>query len=354
MMAWLKQRAQRQWPLKRGKKMPLTVRPRRPLAYDAMVNQAANARPRFFVLSGCQGAMVAGYLQALTLGQASHRYLSQAKIKTFIEGEWQHYRPELEAVDYIVTQKKKLADFLVSHTPYKHKVRYFPIINVKGFHPDIVYLRNGAERFVGPMGDYHSLIITAAYFAGLSETEARACFTPTVYRGLGFVEQFDQSRHALQKRFSAEGIDLQKDIQRWDQHGTWMRTVNHPKGFVIHDVVVRVLERDGISLHNTASSRVDWVEDDLARSAEWPAYPGLGLSQNTALGDSESARNTSLIFKTPYKYQGKSILLDIESFVSHSYASLEGVSFDEMSTNGADLATAVQFLRDHQLSHSLV
>lgn len=92
----------------------------------------------------------------------------------------------------------------------------------------------------------------------------------------------------------------------------------------------------------------------LGRSAEWPVYPGLGLSQSTASEGSEFVRNTSLIFKTPYKYQGKSILLDIESFISHSYSSLENVRFDALSTNGADLVTAVQLLREHQLSHSLV
>ena len=357
MLNWLMQLTKRPWPFSQAKKKALPNTPRRPLAYEAMLKQATNAGPRFFVLSGCQGAMVAGYLQTLTLGKASHLYLSQDKIKTFIDGEWQHYRPELEAADYIVTQKKNLADFLVSHTSYKHKVRYFPVINVKGFHPDIVYLRKGSERLVGPMGDYHSLIITAAYFAGLSEKQALACFSQTTYRALGFVDQFEHSRHALVKRFAEESIDLQGDMQRWDQQGTWMRTVNHPKAHVIHDVVVQVLKRDGIPLHNTAPSNVDWVEDNLARSAEWPVYPGLGLCNSNPLVNSEITRNTSLIFKSPYTYQGQSILLDMVSFVSYSYRSLENAGLEELTTNGADLAFAVRLLRDQperQHSPSLV
>ena len=306
--------------------------PRRPLAYDAMIANSKAARPRFLVLSGCQSKMIAGFLEVLTLGNANYHFLSIKKVETFCKDGWKEYQVDLDNADFIYTQKKQVADFLLSQNRYKDKVFYFPVINCAYFHPDIAYMQHDGERLVGPMGDYHSILITAAYFAGFTQQQTLAFFKPEVYKLLGFDEKKDKERTTLLARFKKEGIDLSSCISRWDSEGQWMRTVNHPTRRVIYEVVLKVLIRDDIKAINHSPSLVDWVEDDLARSAEWPLYP-------------QDDDNSILIFKSPYSGLGKGIYFDLNGFVEYSFTSLELVEKNKLSVSGCRLDEVIEILK---------
>ncbi|MCH4810014.1 WcbI family polysaccharide biosynthesis putative acetyltransferase [Vreelandella neptunia] len=307
--------------------------PRRPLAYEAMIENSKSARPRFLVLSGCQSKMIAGFLEILTLGQASYHFFSIKKVEAFSKDGWKEYQADLDNADFIYTQKKQIADFLLSQDRYKDKVFYFPVINCAFFHPDIAYMQHNGERLVGPMGDYHSILITAAYFAGFTQQQTLAFFKPEVYKLLGFDVKKDKERAALLSRFANEGIDLSSCMTRWDCEGQWMRTVNHPTRRVIYEVVQKVLIRDDIEIVNHSPSLVDWVEDDLARSAEWPLYPKDG-------------DNSLLIFKSPYAGLGKGIYFDLNKFIEYSFASLILVEKNKLSVNGCRLDDVINSLKN--------
>lgn len=310
---------------------------RRPLAYESMLQQADEASPRFLVLSGCQAQMVSGFLETLTLGRSTYHFLSLPKVANFQAEEWQRYKKDLDAADLIYTQKPKVADALRAMSAYRDKVRYFPVISCAAYHPDISYMRREGERCVGPMGDYHSVLATAAYFAGKSRAQAAACFHPVVYEQVGFTQKAHSERAAFLKRFAQHGIELSQRLKAWEHEGTWMRTINHPTRRVVHDVVAQVLQRDGIAIENPSPSVKDWVDDDLARSAEWPVYPGV---MGEAVDDAVLARER-LLFKSPYKRSGRSLFMNLDQLIDHTYASLEGTRQDQVKLNNADLGKAV-------------
>ncbi|MBE0405171.1 WcbI family polysaccharide biosynthesis putative acetyltransferase [Halomonas citrativorans] len=305
--------------------------PRRPLAYEAMIENAQAAKPLFLVLSGCQHKMIAGFLETLTLGKANHYFLSIEKVNAFDKGGWKAYQEELDKADYIYTQKKKVADFLLSQHRYKDKVYYFPVISCAYFHPDIAYIQHSGKKQVGPLGDYHSILVTAAYFAGLSQQQALMAFKPEIYNALGFEEKKQRERAAFINRFKKEGVDLSSCVARWDKDGQWMRTVNHPVRYVIYEIVYQVLQRDEVPIANHSPSVVDWVEDDLARSAEWPLYPLNG-------------NNDFLIFKSPYSFLDKGIYFNLKKFVEYSFASLDGVDRENINVMGCDIEKAINVL----------
>lgn len=311
--------------------------PRRPLAYDSMLQQADEASPRFLVLSGCQSQMIAGFLEVLTLGRSEYHFLSLPKVANFQAEEWRRYKEDLDAADFIYTQKPKVADALRTMPAYRDKVRYFPVINCAAYHPDISYMRREGERLVGPMGDYHSVLATAAYFAGKSRLQAVACFEPDVYQQAGFTQKANSEKAAFFKRFAEHSIDLSQHLSAWERDGPWMRTLNHPVRRVVHDVVVQVLKRDDVAIENASPSRMDWVDDDLARSAEWPVYPGV---MGEPLDDASLARER-LLFKSPYKRAGRSLFMNLEQLVDYTYASLEGTRRDQVKLNSCDLDKAI-------------
>jgi hypothetical protein len=307
--------------------------PRRPLAYEAMIENSQTAKPRFLVLSGCQSKMIAGFCEVLTLGQSSYHFLSIQKVEGFAKGGWKSYQEDLDNADFIYTQKRQVADFLLSHNNYKDKVYYFPVINCACFHPDIAYMQHDGERLVGPMGDYHSLLITAAYFAGFTQRQTLGLFNPDVYSALKFDVKKERERAGFIAKFKKEGIDLTAAITRWDSEGQWMRTVNHPIRNVIFEIVLKVLQRDGVEVVNHSPSVVDWIEDDLARSAEWPLYP---LDGDTSL----------LIFKSPYSGSGNGIYFNLEKFIEYSFASLLMVDKEKLNVNGRNLDEMIKVLED--------
>ncbi|WP_081194370.1 WcbI family polysaccharide biosynthesis putative acetyltransferase [Halomonas sp. BC1] len=306
-----------------------------------MIRDAGQARPRFLVLSGCQSPMISGFLETLTLGQSSYHFLSVPKVNAFSQGGWESFKPDLDAADFIYTQKPKVAEALAALPQYADKVRYFPVLACAAFHPDISYMHREGERFVGPMGDYHSVLITAAYFAGKCPRQALECFHPEVYEKVGFMKKSATEKSQLLERFRASGIELAKSVEEWERQGPWMRTLNHPTRRAMHDLVVKVLGRDGLPVCNTSPALVEWVDDNLARSAEWPVYPGLlevpdeGIDQ--ALG--------RMLFKSPYKLGDRSLFMNLNQFIDYTYASLEGTLRDKATLNNFDLETAIDVVR---------
>nr|WP_255722381.1 WcbI family polysaccharide biosynthesis putative acetyltransferase [Ectothiorhodospira lacustris] len=314
---------------------------RRPLAYEEMIKDARNSGPRFLVLSGCQGKMISGFLEILTMGQSTHHFMGASKMKAFQDDGWEFYKEAMDAADFIYTQKTQVADFLASKPEYCDKVLYFPVIASGFFHPDISYMRYKGELFAGPVGDYHSVLITASYFAGLTQGQALNCFHPDVYEIVGFCQKAKNERKAFLENFDRAGIDLSEVVMERDKDGPWMRTLNHPKPQMIYDVVKRVLERDGLSIRNQSASAVEWVEDNLAQSAEWPLYPGI---HGEPVENVVQARQ-SMLFKSPYRDLGKGLMFDLEKLIYYTYVSLSKTQLKDVSLNNFDLHKAIKAVR---------
>lgn len=277
----------------------------------------------------------------MVLGTSSHYFIgSPQRIADFCKEGWKTYKADLDQADVVYTQKLKIYNFLLQCEDYKEKVRFVPLMNCAAFHPDMTYMRHNGTKLVGPMGDYHSILVTAAYFAGLSQNAAISLFRPDVYEAMGYFSKSQVEIESFEQRFRQNDIDVEDLIV--SHKGAWMRTLNHPRSSMVVHLVSRILERDGIAIKNRSPSVCDWIEDNLAKGPEWPLYPGLLESVSMADGEGD---DTTMIFKSPYKSNGKAIFLGLDRLVEYSYASLQGVEMTGVKMLNHDLNDAVETLK---------
>jgi hypothetical protein len=153
------------------------------------------------------------------------------------------------------------------------KVRLYPSIDYVGFHPDVVYVRNGTGAFVtGPLGDYQSSIAFYAWLNDLNEADAIELFSERAYEMLGFYDYPLASAAALSDSEASTHISLSRLIPTWSASGCWMHSINHPKAFVLADLAEALLAREGIKANPNV---VQYVHDYLADGPVFPVYPEI-------------------------------------------------------------------------------
>jgi hypothetical protein len=187
-------------------------------------------------------------------------------------------------------------------------VRVLPLIQFDAYHPDLCWLTDDAGFVKGPLGDYHSQIVTAAYFRGLSVGDARARFTHSRFEQFGFLDRWVAARDRLLGEFRAAGLPLDRYYPAWSARGPFMHSVNHPAIHVIYDVASALLEAEG----RIPVRAAPMPHDNLLNGSIFPIYPEIA--------DRLSVRG-SYLFKLPAQYR----CIDLDEFISGSYAALDAL-----------------------------
>lgn len=297
---------------------------RKPKGYEEFKTLSSQNKKNAIVISGCQGRMIADLLQSGgRFGFVENIFLTPEQIKNFVSSRGKTHDKLLEQADIIFTQKQQVFEMLKNDTQTAKKVRFIPLAEYAGLQPDQCNLidTNSGSVIVGPMGEYQSKILAAAFFAGLDAETAVKAFSSDVYNEFGFYEIASKSKARLLNQESLTGYPLQKMIQRWDATGKWMRTVNHPKKIVLTDLVKHALEKEGI---HPIPDFDDFVIDDLAENADWPQYGGAEKEES-------NIQVLPLVFKRPKAFSpnaNSAEFLTLREFTDMFYKSMEGYSLD--------------------------
>jgi len=265
------------------------------------------------VLGNCQSGHVTRCLQAL------------------LGGDWpMNELITLDVVEQMADGRRDLTDWFENHDKvflqpwiwnalkarYGHmqqKVVLYPSVTFLAFHPDLVYVataRDGAV-FVGPCGHYHSSLAFFAWKSGLSATDALKLYNRDIYQRLGFFDFWQSSCDTLRAEGQACGLALDSLLDRWILQGCFMHSINHPKVFVVFEIVAHLLQQLGIA---TLLDSAPYVRDYLADSHVWPVYPEIG----ERLGIPGSYR---FKLSAPGMRPDEPVrLLDLENFILQSYA----------------------------------
>jgi Polysaccharide biosynthesis enzyme WcbI len=238
------------------------------------MNDGPFRRLRIAIVGGCQ---VAG------LSATAKRLLPGAEVAAWHVGVHPKCSDEellasLAGFDTVISQ---LSDW-DGHVPLRITrlreqglpVVYLPVMVFPGFHPDITYISGSGGLVRGPMVDYHSIIVAAAFTLGLPESRVAALFNALIFTELGYFEVFDAAKAALFANFKQEGIDLSPLFDFWMQQvGQFMYTVNHPHILVMSTLCRHALAQAGRL--EPGASLPDDIDDSLAQHFRWPAYPAL-------------------------------------------------------------------------------
>jgi hypothetical protein len=151
----------------------------------------------------------------------------------------------------------------------------FPGFSFWGQQPDSFYPEGPQPVSAAKAGTMQSRIAMTAFLLGKSRHEALAAFNETVYEKLGYFAVYDPGRQALINHYAAAGIDITEAMARWESKGSFLYLHNHPKMFVIHDLLCGAVVDRLISAQEIAAARPRLAElpDHLANFAVWPVYP---------------------------------------------------------------------------------
>ncbi len=180
----------------------------------------ARVNKRFLVLSGCQGRMIADLLQSgVGLAHVENIFLNNENYNRFISSKGQSLSHLFSQADIIFTQKKGVYDILKELPETCSKARLIPLIEYTGFHPDQCYLTdlNSGNIIVGPLGEYHSTILAAAYFAGLNADAAVRSFNASTYKAFEYGRFISESKKSLISQELNTNFPLAKMFDQWEK-----------------------------------------------------------------------------------------------------------------------------------------
>jgi hypothetical protein len=154
---------------------------------------------------------------------------------------------------------------------------FIPHFFFGGLHPDIFRLVNAPLSVLGG-GAMYSRLATVSFLLNRTEGETAALFNRDIYAAAGYLSAFDAERARCIATFAEAGIDIRDLFDAWLSRGSFVYTYNHPKSFVLADILLRALIGRLLTEAEArdAKDRLYAVEDYLAPRGTWPVYPEIG------------------------------------------------------------------------------
>ena len=189
----------------------------------------------------------------------------------------------------------------------KYEVKLFPRISFQGFHPDNTYLKYADQRAYSATGAYHSAVVFAGWYHGLSREQTAALFNPATARRLGWESYLSGAKRALLSEGQKTGIELGPLLDTWlKAKEPFMLTMNHPALEPVFDVAKAVLERDGFKVADHGFR----PEHHLLKYPIMPVYPAVA----ERLG-----MTGSYLFKKDERLRGGAGIFDLEEFIDKTF-----------------------------------
>lgn len=203
------------------------------------------------------------------------------------------------------------------------KVRLIPKIGFAAFHPDMDYIEDAERNHVlGPLGAYHSSLAFFCWKNNVTPADTLKLFCEKTYQTLGYFDYWAPAKKMLLDEELFTHISLELMVEKWEQRGCWMYSLNHPKLFVLVDIAKTLLKREGIEILPGVE---EYVDDEMNTENVWPVYP-------------EIAKRLGLEGHYLFKRATPSVLRDmpvpmmtLEQFIDESFKAYSKYSRDELT-----------------------
>jgi hypothetical protein len=222
------------------------------------------------------------------------------------------YRGLLDQYELIVTAPHFIENASVDFRQVG-KVCALPLTAFEAYHPDLCYVRADGQILRGPMFDYHSKIVTAAYRRGIPVGQVKALFNGRNYERFGYMGIWGASKKQFLDSYAASGVDLSDRFAGWSREGVFMHSVNHPTIRVINDIARKLLPIGGLEPLNS-----DFLpQDNLKQAPVFPVYDEIA--------EALSVRG-SYLFKVHNRYR----FLSLDEFIAGSYELLSNYPVEKI------------------------
>lgn len=211
------------------------------------------------------------------------------------------YRGKLDRYDLIITAPHFVQNPCVDFNKFG-KLMTLPLTAFEAYHPDLCYIFVDGEVLRGPMFDYHSKIITAAYRRGVPHNQVKALFNARNFERFGYLGIWEASKKQYLGSYAASGVDLSDCFAGWSREGVFMHSVNHPAIRVIHDIARKLLAIGGLEATHSGFL----PHDNLKNGPVFPVYDEIAEALSVP---------GSYLFKVHAQYR----FLDLDQFIAGSY-----------------------------------
>ena len=235
--------------------------------------------------------------------------------------DFRTYASRLSTFDLIVTAPHFVRNDCVDFSGVA-PVRTMPVPYFDAYHPDLCYVSRGKDILKGPLGDYHSKIVTAAYKKRLPRTSVRALFAARHYETFGYFDRWLPARQALLGGFADVGLDVAAYFRAWSLRRQFMHSVNHPSIEVVYDIASCLLASEGVA-HERAGIL---PHDNLMNGPIYPVFDEIAERLGIA---------GTYLFKLPAEYR----CIDLNRFIDASYDFLEQHGRDGIEVHTAQRAS---------------
>ena len=217
------------------------------------------------------------------------------------ERNFADYGGKLDSYDLIVTAPHFVQNPCVDFNTVG-KLVTLPLTAFEAYHPDLCYIFVDGQVLRGPMFDYHSKIITAAYRRGVPEHQVKALFNAHNFERFGYFGIWQASKRQYLDSYAASGLDLSDCFAGWSREGVFMHSVNHPTIRVVNDIARKLLAIGGLQ----ATQSGFLPHDNLKNAPVFPVYDEIA--------EALSVRG-SYLFKVHNQYR----FLVLDQFIAGSY-----------------------------------
>jgi tetratricopeptide (TPR) repeat protein len=182
-----------------------------------------------------------------------------------------------------------------------------PMIHFSGLQPDMTYIGSAQDRFIGPMGAYHSRIVLTEFLSGHNESTALASFeSEEYYESLDYFREFDRSAAELTRRDASCHLAGTPILMKYIHERPTLYTMNRPMNLVFKEIATEAFALLGLDF---ADVDAEYIPATLSGGAVWP--PSVLAHARHGLKFPPSS-----MMKAGF---GSERLLSIEDFVSESY-----------------------------------
>jgi hypothetical protein len=167
------------------------------------------------------------------------------------------------------------------------------------------------------MHAYNSVIVLAAWKAGIPVNKVKTLFTRSIYEAAGYLDIWSDERERLLDNFKRYGLDLTSSFLQWGRYNPFMYSVDHPSIACVYDIAKTFMVAHGVPVYESHIKPAD----NLLNGPIFPVYPPIAEACGV---------KGSYLFKP----QGEYRYFHLEEFIERSYASYEGRDPASICVNG--------------------
>lgn len=260
-----------------------------------------NRKPRIAVVGNCQARPLAQTVSAMFEGRAE--ITTVAVVHLLKDSDASAHTDALDSADWILSQA--VADtypcrFVQTNAlRQRHgaKVLTWPNLFFGGYNPELMYVRDKARRpLPGPLGDYHSATVLAAWRAGLGIDKALALNSDNGYNLGLYSGAAERALHELGRREAMTDIR----VADWIRERVWTQrlffTFNHPAQALIAEAARQLCARAGLAAAPTPPKA--GAAEPLGQY-RLPMNPWVRAIQGATLQDPEECAGVEVLEVAP-------------------------------------------------------